>query len=234
VIRFCVAATLAWSAIVAAQSQQFTPPRLLHANLPPLPSPNVLGGGEVLIEFIVDRTGAVTRPVIVRATPPYTQMLLETIAGWRFESARARDERGIETLVEAPVTVGAVYRPPTLVDAPVAGQPPTDVSRPSGDVAYPTLLVMPAYPPQALFSSVVLFEVNLSDSGAVVGARGLTSNPGFDSAARDALARWRFRPATYRARPVSSTAYAVFGFRSPVAGCQPPATCPTPVVPTPR
>ncbi len=84
-------------------SAQALPIAAIHASapqdaeLPPLPAPNVAGGGEVLIEAIVDRRGALTRPVILRATPPYTQLVLDAIAPWQFEPAREIDYKGVET-----------------------------------------------------------------------------------------------------------------------------------------
>src|SRR5918993_1261592 len=74
---------------VLAQPGKFTPPRLLKAELSALPSPMVVGGGEVLVEAIVDRAGRLTRPIVLRGTPPYTQLVLDAIAMWRFEPARA-------------------------------------------------------------------------------------------------------------------------------------------------
>jgi TonB family protein len=212
-------AALALVAVVSAQGVQraeFIPPRLTAASLPPLPSPNVAGGGEVLIEAIVDRRGAMTRPSILRATPPYTQFVLDAISRWRFEPARDIDYKGFDTTVEMPVTVVAFYRPPVLMNTPTIGEPPRDLMKPSGDVAYPTATAMPNYPPLARDGGVVLFEVVLNEGGAVTEIRSLGSAAGFESAAREALASWRFKGAMYRARPVPANAYVLFGFRPPV------------------
>jgi hypothetical protein len=175
----------------------------------------VIGGGEVLIEFIVDQRGAVTRPVIIRSTPPYTQMVLDVIEDWRFEAARAVDERGVERPVEMPVTVSALYRPPTVYNGPTLGDSPREMARPSGDVAYPIAMVQPGFPPQALFGAVLLYEISLNEIGNMVEARGLTPGLGYESAARESLAKMRFRGATYRARSVPAVTYVLFGFRQP-------------------
>ena len=79
-IRACAvvaALVLSIAGVMYAQSPKFTPPRLLKAELPPMPPPTIAGAGEVLIEAIVDRTGALGRPVILRGTPPYTQMVFD-------------------------------------------------------------------------------------------------------------------------------------------------------------
>ena len=229
------------AAVTYAQALKFTPPRLLKAELSVLPAPTIAGGGEVLIEATVDRTGALTRPIILRGTPPYTQMVLDAALRWRFEPARVVGPDRVETTVEIPVAIGAVYRSPVLMNAPTIGEPPKDWSKPSGDVAYPTSMEMPNYPPQALDGGVVLLEVALNEAGGVTETRGIASTGGFESASREALARWRFRGASYRARPVPSTAYVLFGFRPPVAaGLSPPTSEPpfrpdfTPSPPPPK
>ena len=87
----CVAAlALSVAAATYAQSQKFTPPRLLKAELPPCPLQTVAGGGEVLIEAIVDRSGAVEP-----AGHPARNAAVHTDgvrrhADWRFEPARDR------------------------------------------------------------------------------------------------------------------------------------------------
>ena len=226
-IRACaVTVTLALSVVsaISAQSMKFTPPRLLKAELPPLPAPTIAGGGEVLIEAIVDRTGTAGRPVVLRSTPPYTQMVLDAMAVWRFEPAHTISPDGTKTAVDMPIAIAAVYRPPVLMNTPTIGEPAKDWSKPSADVAYPLSLDMPNYPPHARDGGIVLLEVALDDTGVVRETRGVASTGGFESTALEALAKWRFRGGAYRARPVSTTAYVLFGFRPPVVSSpgQPP------------
>jgi hypothetical protein len=224
------ALALSAAAAVSAQRLEFTPPRLLKAQLAPLPAPTIAGGGEVLIEAIVDRTGRLGRPIVLRGTPPYTNMVLEAIATWQFEAASERSLTGEDTAVEMPVAIAAVYRSPVLMNAPTIGEPPKDWSKPSAEIAYPISMEMPNFPPQARDGGVVLLEVALNEAGTVTDTRGIASTGGFESAAREALARWRFRGGSYRARPVPATAYVLFGFRAPVVSSspgQPPTVPPT-------
>jgi hypothetical protein len=200
---------------VTAQTPDFSSPRLLHAELPPEPSVTVVGGGDVMIELIVDVQGRATRPAVLRNSPPFTQMVLAALGRWQFEPAREVDDRGKPREVEVPITVTALYRPPTL-NAPSLGQRPTTSGTPSGDVAYPLSIVLPAYPPHAMLGAVVLFEVLLDDAGQMRGARAFGPLAGFEDAARDALAKMRFRGAIHRGRPVPSVTYVLFGFRPPV------------------
>jgi hypothetical protein len=221
-------ATLALSSAIVAQTLQtprFVPPRIKAAELPPLPAPTVAGGGEVLIEALVDGRGAITRPAVLRATPPYTQLVLDAMAHWQFEPARDIDYQGVEMTVEMPVTVIAIYRPPILMNAPTIGEPPKDLMKPSGDAAMATVTVPPNYPPDARDGGVVLFEIALDEGGRVTETRGVGSVGGFENAARAALSGFRFRAGSHRARPVPATTYVLFGFRTPV-GLGPRPTIP--------
>ncbi len=231
--RVALALVLGVATTGYAQQLKFTPPRLLTGQLSALPASTIIGGGEVLIEATVDRSGLLTRPIVLRGTPPYTQMVLDAASSWRFEPARAGGPDGIEHTVEVPVSIGAVYRPPILMNAPTVGEPPKDWSRPSGDLAYPISTESPNYPPLARDGGVVLLEVTLNESGGVTETRGIASTGGFESASREALAKWRFRGGTYRARPVPSTAYVLFAFRPPVGLAAPAFPKPTPPPPKP-
>jgi TonB family protein len=216
--------------IAFAQTRSYTPPRLLRAELPAEPGLLVVGGGEVMIEFTVDERGNVTRPTVVRSTPPYTEMVLAAIAQWRFQPARASDDRVPERAVEAPVTVTAVFRPPQFYSGPSLGESPREIGRLSGDVAYPISVTSPPYPPLAYEGGVLLYEVALAENGRLVDARTFASSGGFERAALAALLNTQFRGATHRARPVRSVTYVLFGFRQPntIGSPRPPSTPPPP------
>lgn len=211
---------LALSTDLAAQQRAtFFPPQISTAVLPAAPVPTVAGGGEVLIEAIIDRSGAVTRPVLLRSTPPYAQFMLDAVAQWRFLPARAASPGVSEAPVDASVLIAAVYRPPTLFNAATVGDSPKDLAVPSVEVALPAALISPAYPPRAANSvtiSTVLFEVLLDETGQMREVRTIATDPAFESAARDALMQWKFRPALFRGRAAAATAYVLFGFRPPV------------------
>ena len=214
---FALALTLAASA-AAQTSLSYSPPRLVRGDLPAVAPPNVVGGGQVVIEAIVDRRGMLTRPVIVRSTPPFSNLLLDAIGRWTFKPAEALRDDNTTGPVDATVLIAAVYRPPTVVNGPTLGEVPKDVAKASTEVPYPTSLVSPPYPVKALHASIVLFEVLLDERGKMTDARAIGSEPGFESAARDALMQWTFSPATYRGRPAPAVAYIVFGFAEPVVG----------------
>src|SRR5687768_2874630 len=207
---------LSAASTASAQSAKFTPPRLLIAKLSELPPPTVAGGGEVLIEAIVDRGGKLTRPMFLRGTPPYVQIVLDAVATWQFEPARDVDYQGLETTVEMPITILAIYRPPVLANTPTIGEPPKDLMKGSGDAAMATVTAAPFYPPNVHDGGVVLFEVALDEGGRATETRTVAVTGGLESAARAALAQFRFRAGSFRARPVPATTYVLLGFRPPV------------------
>jgi hypothetical protein len=222
-------AMVALAAFVSAQGLQkprFVPPRIKAAELPPLPAPNIAGGGEVLIEATVDRRGLVIRPAVLRATPPYTQFVLDAMARWQFEPARETDYKGLVSTVDVPITVLAIYRPPVLLNTPTIGEPTKDLMKPSIDVAMATMTVAPLYPPDARDGGVALYEVTLDEAGRAIETRDVAADSGFDGASRSALAQFQFRPGSHRARPVPATTYVLFGFRPPVGLAAPPLPTP--------
>jgi len=221
---------LALSAVVSAQQPSYTPPHLVRGDLPSLPPPTVVGGGEVLIEATVDQSGALTRPVVLRTTPPYTNIVLDAITRWRFTPAQTKTD-GKEAPVNGSVLIAAIYRPPTLMNGPTLGERPRDLSIASSSSPYPVSTVPPAFPPQARSGSVLLYEVPLDENGQVANIRGVGADPGFDAAAKDAIIQWKFRGASFGGHSVPSTAYVIFGFQPPVVGVPinaAPGTSPVP------
>ena len=202
--------------LLVAVTALFTPPRLLSGAPSGLPGPNVVGGGEVLVEAVVDKSGALTRPILLRNTPPYGQMVLDAVVRWRFTPAHMRAEDGGDQIVEAPVLIAAVYRAPTGFGGPTLGPAPVDLGRPSLDAPYPITMPAPGYPPMALAGGVVVLEVSLDESGITRAVRVVHSSPPFDSAARDAVSQWNFRGASLQSHPVPSSAYILLGFTPPV------------------
>jgi hypothetical protein len=117
------ASALALSVVVSAQLPSYTPPRLVRGDLPSLPPPNVVGGGEVMIEATIDQRGALTGPIVLRSTPPFSNLVLDAVSRWAFTPARATTG-GKETVVDGTVLIAAVYRPPTLMNGPTLGNRP--------------------------------------------------------------------------------------------------------------
>jgi outer membrane biosynthesis protein TonB len=204
----------------AASAQDATSPRLREAGLPAR-IPEALGGGEVVLELAVDSSGAVTRVEHLRVTPPYADVLAGSAAAWRFEPATELIDERIAA-VPARVLVVALFRPASFYAGPAPGIPPQVRAVPSPQLPTPTSLVMPAYPPTATGSGIVLVEIEMTARAEPRGYRILRPASGFDGAALDAVRAWRFGVPQAASASDRLFVYAVLGFRAPLAPATPP------------
>jgi outer membrane biosynthesis protein TonB len=209
------ASAFALFVVVSAQQTTYIPPHLVRGDLPSLPGPMVVGGGEVMIEATIDQTGALTHPVVLRTTPPFTNLVLDAVSRWSFEPARATVD-GRQTVVDGGVLIAAIYHPPTLLNGPTIGERSQDLASASSNAPYAVSTAAPSYPLQTQMGAVLLYEISLDEAGQVRSVRAVATSPPFDAAAKDALVQWKFRGATAKGRPVPSTAYVIFGFSQPV------------------
>ena len=215
VVAVALGATL--SLTLLAQPR-FTPARLADG-APPGLAPTAVGGGQVILELSIDARGSVEKVRTLRSTPPFTQMLLETVDGWSFVPATdhpiGRDDMP-DSLRNLPskVIVAASYRAPAL-QGPTQGGHPADVATPSADVAFPSVTPEAAFPPDAYSGGVVMIEARVSPGGAITATRVIRSAPPFDRPALSAARQWRFRPPRIGGS-TESYAYLIFGFPQPV------------------
>lgn len=183
-------------------------------------APQAVGGGEAIVELAVDASGRVEKITPIRATPPFTEMVIDSVRNWRFEPA-SDDPVGPDgkpqgrRAVASKVIVAALYRAPTLL-TPTLGERPATVAAASPDVAFPANTTEPVFPVQAQFGGVVLIEARIAATG-VVTPRVVGSGSTFDDAALKAAQQWRFFPA--RVKDEAETyAYLIFGFPQPITG----------------
>jgi TonB family protein len=207
---------VALCALLMAVPEQPTPARYVSGELPAVPV-QALGGGQVFLELAVTAAGSVARATILRATPPFTDAVVSAVEGWRFDPARDTDDPK-EPLhdVASTVLVAGIFRPPTMLNGPVAGTPPKDVGTASIATPSPGTIVAPAFPAKAIASGLVLVEADVASTGAVVDARVIVSAPGFDEPALNAARQWTFRAPRLHGRAAPSVVYLMFGFRQPV------------------
>jgi hypothetical protein len=184
--------------------------------VPSLPGPNVVAGGEVVIELTVDAKGRPRTPVVLRSTPPYTQVVLDAVMEWQFTPALALNSEGTAEPVEGQVLFVAVYRPPSILNGPTLGEPPVQLSPASTAVAAPSAIVPPVYPVKSLGQGLMLFELRINEEGRVAESAALATTAGFEEVSRDALRQWTFKPALYRGRPAWASTYVLFGFMPPL------------------
>jgi TonB family protein len=207
-------------AAVSAQPP-FTPASYVNGPLPVAPVIAV-SGGEVFLEVGVTPAGGVDSVRTLRTTPPFTDVVIDAVRGWRFmpatEIADPADPAGASIRpVPWSVLVAAVFAPPAL-NGPTLGTPPRDVVSASEEIPQPTGAAPAAYPVRATGGGTVLVEVTLDAAGALTGAQVRVSSPAFDSAALSAARLWSFRAARRNGTAVPTRAYLLFGFRPPVVG----------------
>ncbi|HEY5907123.1 MAG TPA: energy transducer TonB, partial [Vicinamibacteria bacterium] len=80
------------------------------------------------------------------------------------------------------------------------------------ELPWPTSVLVPPYPMNAVGSGKVILEADVSDSGTVTAARILTEPTPVDSGSSDTLRQWKFRPASRGNRDVASRVFVVFSF----------------------
>jgi len=218
-MRLAVVLVLAFAVRLDAAD---TPALFQSGIVPTLPVMSAdVGGGEVLLEVTVDRTGAVSVIKPLRDTVTFTERMTQAVRTWRFKPA----ERDIPTAqrkaggplterVDTKVLVAGVFRRPSVIGLTL-GEPVRDVAVASADIPFPTSTVPPAYPPAALSPGVVLVEVSVNAKGGVSDAKVRLSSPGFDSAALTTARQWQFRPGKSGGASAPAVAYIVFGFPVP-------------------
>ena len=219
----CALPIVVYGAVVTLAAQGGLVPALYRDGaLPQIPI-QAIGGGEAFLELTVNSSGVVSAVRPLRATPPFTDAMSDTVRGWQFRPAEEELEpepgKPVDQTprrpVESKVLVVGIFRPPTL-NTPTFGEPPKDVASPSNETPFPLVTVMPLYPPLARENGIVLVEVRVDAGGGVADAKVIRSAPPFDEPARDAARRWTFRPARVHGTSVPRLAYIVFAFRQPI------------------
>jgi len=199
-----------------------TPALFKSGSIPKLSVMSVeVGGGEVLIEASVSRTGAVTAVRPLRETATFTERMTQAVKTWTFTpseveipAARRKPGGPMTEPVDTKVLVAGVFRRPSVIGLTL-GEPIKDVATASTDIPYPTSLVTPTYPPGTMSPGVTLVEVRVDARGGVADAKIRVPSPGFDSASLSTARQWKFRPARPGGADMPSVAYIVFGFPVP-------------------
>jgi TonB family protein len=199
-----------------------TPALFKSGSIPKLSVMSVeVGGGEVLLEVSVNRTGAVTAIRSLRETATFTERMTQAVKTWTFTPSEAeipaarRKPGGPKTEpVDTKVLVAGVFRRPSVIGITL-GEPIRDVATASADIPYPTSVVTPTYPPGTMSPGVVLVEVRVDATGGVADAKIRIPSPGFDSASLSTARQWKFRPARPGGATAPAVAYIVFGFPVP-------------------
>src|SRR6266849_1032366 len=106
--------------VASAAPSGFVPARYRDGALPPIPI-RAIGGGEAFLELTVSSSGVVSAVRTLRATPPFTEAMSNTVRSWQFHPAEGEREREPgqpvgpkpRRPVESKVLVVGIFRPPT-------------------------------------------------------------------------------------------------------------------------
>jgi outer membrane biosynthesis protein TonB len=202
-----------------AQEPDYRAARYAGGGLPGI-APQAIGPGEAIVELSIDATGRVEKITPIRSTPPYTQMLIDSVRSWSFEPA-TDDPIGPDgkhegrRAVRSKVLVAALYRAPTLL-TPTQGERPVTVAAASTEVAYPASTSEPPFPVRSVFAGVVMVEARVAASGLSTPRMVSPPSP-MDGAALEAARQWRFFPARVKDN-ADTYAYVIFGFPQPITG----------------
>ncbi len=191
--------------MVASSEPAATLPSLQAAQIEPVPW-NARSGGIAAFDVSLDAMGSVVRAEPVQDVAPYGAQLAAALPSWRFEPARAD-----RVPVPTHVSVLGYFRPPATAFA-VPPHPRYKDTVVPDVIPWPTAVVVPPYPPDALGSGAVFLEADVSDAGAVTNVRVLPGPTAFLGAAQDTALRWTFRPARRGGQAVASRAFLVFSF----------------------
>ena len=209
-----VALLLTVAPVAAAQrsahddSFGYDAPRFLSGKAPEQP-PLASAGGLTILELDIAPSGIVTDAIVLDDASPFTEVIRKAAVLWRYRPAEIDG-----AAIPSKALVIGVFRPPNLMGARLPE--PKSVRPPSDGVPYPSATSMPEYPPHALYQGVAVVEVAIDTAGAVVEAKMLSREEGFDEAVLDAAGAFRFRAARHDGRAVESFALIFFGFRQPL------------------
>ena len=191
-------------------------PRLRQAPIRMQMPEMALGGGEVALELTVSASGTVTRVDHLVVTPPYADLMSDTVSAWRFDPAMATKD-GRTQPIAARVLVIGLFRPPSLYSGPSAGVQPKTVAAPSAALPSLQSQVLPPYPANATGNGIVLVEIEMTNRAVTRNWRVVGGSLGFESAALDAVRAWQFAAPRAADVPDKLYVYAVVGFRTPLA-----------------
>ena len=166
--------------------------------------PNAVSGGTVVAElhFV---SGNVSSVKILSGEEPFVGSCRTALAKWHVDSERDRDE-----LVIVHFRQPYLY---SLGDAKEEVHPAIS----KGSLPYPSRIIPPSYPANALGQGSVVLRTDISDEGQVSDVKVVEPMGVLTDTSIDAVRRWQFMSAEdERGMRISSHVYAVFVYRFPI------------------
>ncbi len=199
--------------LLLAVTLGYLAPRLTTV-VPPSTPWNVVIGNTVLATALVNEVGTVTSVRVAQGVMPFTEEAGRAISQWHFEPAHLHSDA-----VVSEVSVLIMFRPHAFGNAglggPSFGFTPPEV--PKGDhPVLPHFIFDPGWPIQSINAGVVVFELDITESGTIDWIRIVRDVPAMADFAKDVVMQWDFIPAVVNGRPVRSRTVVAISFVPPV------------------
>lgn len=173
----------------------------------PRPPAKTVETGLVVLSAEVNSTGNPGTLTVAQGAPPFVGPALDAVRQWTFDTKDVKAPQ--------PITVTMLFRSRTvLADRPYMFNVPSEPA--SNTPPQPTTIVDPGYPIQSIAEGCVILQMQIDSSGTVQKTDVIHDVPSLTSAARQAVAQWRFLPARQNGTAVPGTAVAVLSFLKPV------------------
>ena len=167
--------------------------------------------GTVVLDALIAEEGKPQRIEVRRENPGLTSLARDAVKDWTFIPAKLNG-KSITSRVAVAVTfnpAGSLAEPvplprllPQSAEAIQAEFQPPDVVR----------AAFPKYPHATTVAGAVVIQIVLDEKGAVGAVQVLKDLPPLTDSTREAIADWRFRPATQNGTPVPSKIVLAFVF----------------------
>lgn len=200
--------------------QTYRPPEVASAGDVYVPY-EVLIDGLFVLDVSIDEQGQIQKIDALRDPGAMLGAAKQSIYQWKFQPA-SKDGKSVLSRM----TISFVYHP--VNNGNVVAVPPRDF-RPvlppskrsgvnaSGDYVPVGVLSFeyPIYPANAVAWGSVVVQLTVDSSGDVRTVAFLHGMEGFNQLVSNALAKWRFQPATFNGKPIASKTIIAFTFQPP-------------------
>jgi TonB family protein len=207
-----------WSWPFTFAQQTYTPPEVNSAG-DAYTSYNIVFDELFVLDIGLNDEGDIRQIGALRNPGSMLGAAKTTVHSWKFqpasEGSKPRASRLIVAFVYLPANYGTAGAVPSKNFAPVI--PPAQSDDSSDDYVPVGILsfTYPDYPINSVVWGSVLVQATVDSAGDVKDVNLLHGMANFNSFAREALKRWRFRAGTLRGRPVTSKIVVAFIFQPP-------------------
>ena len=173
----------------------------------PTPSypPNTIGGGTV-VALLQLSSGSVTGVQLLSGGEPFTSASQEALSRWKLNPKSAPQR----------LLVVVMFRNPNYYAVGGQSKPKTPAQR-DPTFPFPNKIIEPSYLPNAAGAGSVILKVDISAQGRVDDVNAIHEFGLLTETSKEAVRHWQFQPAKDASGlPVSSQAYAVVVFTSPI------------------